>query len=123
MKISVYAIPGIKNLITVEFIQYQVSRAFNVTVERMKEHTRKREVVEPRQTAMYFLKIHTTLPHYIIGEIMGGYDHATVTHALKTVNTIKDSDKVFRDKFENIERILTNEQLTEKWMPLITSND
>jgi chromosomal replication initiator protein len=41
-----------------------------------------------------------------IGAQIGGKDHATVLHACKTVNNLKDTDKHFRNQINDIEKKL-----------------
>ena len=65
--------------------------------------TRKREVVTSRQTAMYVLKNFTKLSLANIGKCIADKDHATVLHACKTINNLKDSDKNFKLIIENID--------------------
>ena len=107
-KLSAYAIPGIQVKITVDFIKYQVCRVFGITKEELATRTNKRKIVEPRQTVMYFLDRYTALKLYVIGEILGGYGHSNVIHACKNVMLLRDTDKDFREKFEIIDRILSN---------------
>jgi chromosomal replication initiator protein len=83
-----------------------VSIEAGISVETMKLKTRKREIVEARQIAMWMLNHYTKLSL----ESIGGYfeseghkfDHATVLHAIKTVNNLRQTDKELRDKFEKI---------------------
>lgn len=84
-----------------------VSREIGISVESMKQKTRKREVVEARQIAMWMLKRHTKLSLDAIGEYFENdkehvFDHATVLHAIRTVNNLRESNKDFLDKFETV---------------------
>ncbi len=58
----------------------------NLKFETMKSKTRKREIVQCRQLAMYFSKQMTKNSLAMIGKHCGNKDHATVLHACKTVN-------------------------------------
>jgi hypothetical protein len=51
---------------------------------------------------MYFSKRYTKSSLSTIGTYIGGKDHATVLHACKTVNNLKDTDKHFREQVERI---------------------
>lgn len=83
-----------------------VSIETRISVETMKIKNRKREIVEARQIAMWMLNQFTKLSL----ESIGGYfeneshvfDHATVLHAIRTVNNLRETDKYFREKFEKI---------------------
>jgi chromosomal replication initiator protein len=70
----------------------------------MKSKTRKREVVQARQIAMYFSKSLTKSSLANIGMHCGGKDHATVLHACRTVNNLMDTDKKFRSYIEELEK-------------------
>lgn len=90
--------------ISIDFIQKVVSDYFDMPVELLKSKTRKREIVQARQLAMYFAKNYTKSSLATIGQYCGGKDHATVLHACKTVNNLIDTDKVFRNHVEEIEK-------------------
>ena len=65
---------------------------------------RTREVAQARQIAMYLCKQHTQAPLTAIGAAIGGKNHATVLHACKTVANLIETDKVFQQLIEEIER-------------------
>ena len=64
------------------------------------------EIVQARQIAMYFSKSLTKYSLASIGAQIGSKDNATVLHACKTVNNLKDTDKNFRQFVEDIEKKL-----------------
>ncbi|NJM14003.1 MAG: hypothetical protein HC896_00220 [Bacteroidales bacterium] len=104
MQISYIAMPGIyRQANSPEMIQKHVAAYFNMEVEQMHKNSRKREVVQARQIAMYFSKNKTKCSYAKIGEIIGGKDHATVLHACKTVNNLIETDRQFRQQIEEIE--------------------
>ena len=82
--------------VSIEYIQKVVCDYFDLPIELMKSKTRKREVVQARQIAMYFSKKMTKSSLANIGMHCGGKDHATVLHACRTVNNLADTDKTFR---------------------------
>lgn len=88
--------------LSIEYIQKVVSEYFNVPIELILSKTRKREIVQARQVAMYFSKNLTKSSLTTIGAKIGGKDHATVLHACKTVNNLIDTDKRFRVQIEEI---------------------
>ncbi|HPR32685.1 MAG TPA: chromosomal replication initiator protein DnaA [Prolixibacteraceae bacterium] len=95
-----------KHEITIDFIQKTVCDYFNMPVDSLNSRTRKREVVQARQIAMYFSKSLTKSSLASIGSQIGNKDHATVLHACKTVNNLIDTDKQFRLDVEEIEKRL-----------------
>jgi len=68
--------------------------------------TRKREIVQARQIAMFFSKNLTKSSLSTIGSLIGGKDHATVLHACKTINNLIETDKRFKSQVDSIERKL-----------------
>ena len=92
--------------ISIDYIQKVVCNYFNMKVEVIKSKTRKREIVQARQIAMYFAKSFTKSSLVEIGKVMGGKDHATVLHACKMVNNLIDTDKRFKLYINEIEKKL-----------------
>lgn len=92
--------------ISIDFIQKIVCDYFNLQAEMLKSKTRKREIVQARQIAMFFAKNLTKSSLAAIGSVVGGKDHATVLHACKTVNNLIDTDKRFKLYIDEIEKKL-----------------
>lgn len=90
--------------ISIEYIQKLVCDFYNIPVEAVKSKTRKREIVQARQIAMYFTKDLTKASLKNIGMYFGGRDHSTVIHACQTVNDLMETDKKFRHDVEEIEK-------------------
>jgi chromosomal replication initiator protein len=93
--------------LSIEYISKVVCDYFNMPVDSLQTKTRKREIVQARQITMYFSKNLTKYSLASIGSQIGNKDHATVLHACKTVNNLKDTDKNFRQYVEDIEKKLT----------------
>ena len=53
---------------------------------------------------MYFAKMLTKNSLASIGSDIGGKDHATVLHAVRTVKNLIETDKHFRSYVEEIEK-------------------
>jgi chromosomal replication initiator protein len=90
--------------ISIDYIQKVVCDYFSLPVEQMNSKTRKREIVQARQLAMYFSKKHTKASLATIGLHCGNKDHATVLHACRTVNNLIETDKQFRIYVEELEK-------------------
>ena len=99
-------IKNIKREISIDYIQKVVCSYFNVPVEMLQSNTRKREIVQARQIAMFFSKSLTKSSLATIGSHIGDKDHATVLHACKTVNNLIETDKRFRLQLDEIEKRL-----------------
>ena len=95
-----------KKDITIDFIEKTVCDYFNMPINLINSKTRKREIVQARQIAMYFAKSLTKKSLATIGAKIGGKDHATVLHACKTVNNLIDTDKRFQVYIKEIEKKL-----------------
>src|SRR6056297_734687 len=95
-----------KKEISVDYIQKVVCDYFNISPDQLHSKTRKREIVQARQIAMFFSKSLTKSSLASIGSQIGGKDHATVLHACKTVNNLIDTDKRFKQTIKNIEKKL-----------------
>jgi chromosomal replication initiator protein len=93
--------------VSIDYIQKVVCDYFDLPIELLKSKTRKREVVQARQIAMYFAKSMTKSSLATIGMHCGGKDHATVLHACRTVNNLMDTDKRFRAYIEELEKKLS----------------
>jgi chromosomal replication initiator protein len=93
--------------VSIEYIQKVVCDYFDLPIELMKSKTRKREVVQARQIAMYFSKKMTKSSLANIGMHCGGKDHATVLHACRTVNNLAETDKHFRTYLVDLEKKLS----------------
>jgi chromosomal replication initiator protein len=99
-------IKNTKREISIDYIQKVVCNYFNIAVDQLQSKTRKREIVQARQVAMYFSKTLTKASLANIGSQIGGKDHATVLHACKTVNNLLETDKRFRLQVDEIEKKL-----------------
>ncbi|KKP82505.1 MAG: Chromosomal replication initiator protein DnaA [Candidatus Moranbacteria bacterium GW2011_GWF1_35_5] len=75
-----------------------IAEFYNVEEKHLYEKTRKREVVKPRQIAMYILRENYNSSYPQIGEKLGGRDHTTVMHACEKIKEdIKKSDNLMRE--------------------------
>jgi chromosomal replication initiator protein len=72
--------------VSVERIQDLVAEAFGFPTDLLRAKTRKKEIAEARQVAMYLCTEYTRLTLKAIGLYFGGRDHATVIHARETIN-------------------------------------
>lgn len=93
--------------ITVDAISEMVCKHFKVKTELLQTASRKREIVQARQVAMYLSKQYTELSLAQIGAVIGKKNHATVLHACRTVKDQLEVDKSFRDQIEEIQKSIT----------------
>lgn len=93
-------------VITCENIIQIVQNIFGIDNKTFNSKTRKREVVFARQAAMHLCKKHTSQSVSRIGMYVGGRDHATVLHALKSVDDLLATDTSFKEKYLEAEALL-----------------
>lgn len=89
--------------ITIDSIISKVCAHYNLDESAIHTKTRKREIVQVRQIAMYLAKKHTDHSSSKIGQLIGNRDHATVLHACKMVKDLIDVDKAFKAEMDEIE--------------------
>ncbi|MDE2221679.1 MAG: chromosomal replication initiator protein DnaA [Candidatus Omnitrophica bacterium] len=80
--------------ISVDMVQKEVAVYYNVPLVDLKNKKRNKNVVVPRQVAMYLTRKLTTHSLPEIGAAFGGKDHTTVLHAYKKIekDLINNSD-------------------------------
>ncbi|NNF56856.1 MAG: chromosomal replication initiator protein DnaA [Rhodothermaceae bacterium] len=92
--------------LTVEEIQRVVCDYLKIPEDLVRARTRKREVVQARQIAMWFSKKLTSHSLKTIGLHFGGRDHSTVIHGVGAVDDQIDTDPAFREIIEGIKKKL-----------------
>lgn len=95
-----------KNEITIGKVQKTVCDYFNISREALVSKSRKRQIVQARQIAMYMSRSLLGCSLSTIGSELGGKDHATVLHACSTVSDLMATDKSFKQYVSDIERLL-----------------
>lgn len=89
------AIVSNKQSLTPDSILDAVCKYFNIEKEEILGKKKNKEIVEPRQMAMYLMCDLLDLPLTSIGQIFGGRDHTTVLHAReKITNLIKTNNRI-----------------------------
>lgn len=90
-----------------KYIKQIVARFFNLTEFDLNIVTRKTEIKEARQIAMYFYNKYTKLSLKMIADEFSTPDHvfvhATVISANKRIKDLIDSDSLFKAQIEVIE--------------------
>ena len=92
--------------ITIDKVQKVVCDYFNITRDTLLSKTRKRQIVQARQIAMYMSRSLINCSLSTIGAEIGGKDHATVLHACTTVSDLMSTDKAFKQYVTDIEKML-----------------
>jgi chromosomal replication initiator protein len=86
-------IGAVNRQITVEYIQKTVAEYFKIKVADLFSKKRSRQIVRPRQIAMWLAKNLTSQSYPSIGEAFGGRDHTTVLHAVRTIDELREKNE------------------------------
>jgi chromosomal replication initiator protein len=79
--------------ITIEAIQRAVAEQFGMRVSDLKQKNNSRNVVVPRQIAMYLAKQMTEASLPEIGRQFGNKHHTTVMHSISKIDELRRADK------------------------------
>jgi chromosomal replication initiator protein len=93
-------------LITVDFIQRCVVEEFGISLQDLKTKRRNKQIVFPRQIAMYLSRELTELSLPEIGELFGGKDHTTVLHSYKKVKEDICNNPDLKDRVEKVIQVI-----------------
>ena len=75
-----------------------VCRYYNIDAERLRGKQRDREIVWPRQVAMYLMREETDASLFQIGMELGGRDHTTIMHGWEKVHSeVVNNDRIRRE--------------------------
>jgi chromosomal replication initiator protein len=88
--------------ITIESITKNVCDFLGVAENKIRDKTRKKEIVLARQLAMYLSKELTKSSLKTIGLHFGGRDHSTVIHACNSIEKAKASDESLANIIETL---------------------
>jgi len=94
--------------VSIDLIVDTVCEYFNITRDILLSKSRKRQIVQARQIAMF--ECRNLIPNCslsTIGAELGGKDHATVLHACTTVQDLMATDKAFRQYVSDIEGMIS----------------
>jgi len=92
----------VRTHVTIEEIQRTVCEYLNIPEDLIRAKTRKQEIVNARQIAMYLCKELTNCSLKTIGLHFGGRDHSTVIHAYQTVEDLSKTDPKYRSVVQQL---------------------
>jgi len=78
--------------VTIDGIQKAVAERFDIKQSQLKEKSNTRQIVHPRQVAMYLVKELTNASLPEIGRAFGGKHHTTVMHSIKRIEQERQTD-------------------------------
>lgn len=91
-----------KSAITPELVIREIGKYFHVSLEDLLGHKRTKELVTPRQIAMYLLRHECDMSYPDIGRKMGGKDHSTIMHGCHKIDRISNTDPELKKDISNL---------------------
>ena len=85
-----------------------VADFYNISSNDLLKRSRKKEVVKPRQVAMFLLREETKLSFPEIGQKLGGRDHSTVIHACEKIRSESVIDEPLKQELVLIKERVYN---------------
>jgi len=71
---------------------------YAVKAPDIKGKRRTKDLVIPRQVAMFLIKEMTDTPYMTIGDFLGGRDHTTIMHGVRTIEEhVSKAGKIHQD--------------------------
>jgi chromosomal replication initiator protein len=98
-----------RKLITPPRILESVAQYYGVDPEVLRGSQRSREIVVPRQVAMYIMREETESSLSEIGQELGGRDHTTVMHGCSKIEHDIDANSQLRQEVLTIRQLLYSE--------------
>ncbi|MBU1997891.1 MAG: chromosomal replication initiator protein DnaA [Candidatus Omnitrophota bacterium] len=95
-----------KKLLTVDFIQRCVVEEYGVAMHDLKMKRRNKNIVLPRQIAMYLSRELTDLSLPEIGGLFGGKDHTTVLHSYNKIKEAVKHNPGLKDRINKITQVI-----------------
>ena len=92
--------------LSIENIKKMVAAHQGITLEAMVGTSRKREIVQARQIAMFLAKKFTQYSLKTIGSHFGNRDHSTVIHSCSTVDNLMVTERKFKTIVDDLQKKL-----------------
>ena len=95
---------------TIDTICREICKYYSLSKSEFLSHRRSREVVRPRQVAMYLANQLTRMSYPKIGQRIGNRDHTTVMHAVKLIPRLMLTDWELAYDVAALFELITGEQ-------------
>ena len=96
--------PDEKKEITPDLIIDVVCDHFSITKEQIISKNRSNDIAKPRQIIMYLCKNMTGYSLDAIGSLLGGRDHATILHGVRTMTGEYENNENIRNTIDTIRK-------------------
>jgi len=97
-----------KKMTNLKNILKQVAEFYDVAIDDLTNRSRKKEIVHPRQIAMYLIREELKASYPYIGEKLGGRDHTTVIYAYEKINQEVNQNESFQQEINLIKERIYN---------------
>lgn len=95
-----------KKTVSIKEVVKTIADFYRIEEENIYEKTRRREIIKPRQVAMYILREDFNISYPSIGQKLGGRDHTTVIHSCEKVKKDIKSDPTLLQEIEQLRSML-----------------
>ena len=89
-----------------DFIQRCIAEEFGVSLQDLKSKRRNKNIVLPRQVAMYLSRELTDLSLPEIGGYFGGKDHTTVLHSYNKIKEEVNNNELLKNQVAGVIQII-----------------
>ena len=90
--------------VTPDLIITTVAEHFGITNLEIASQKKNKEIVFPRQLAMYLCRTMTDVPLKTIGEYLGGRDHTTIMHGIDKISTELRTNEQLKSTIETLKK-------------------
>ena len=101
--------PGAQREVTPELIIQIVAEHFGLTPQDIASQKRTKEIVYPRQIAMYLCRDMLATPLQTIGSFLGGRDHTTIIHGADKISSDLKKDETLRNTIEILKKKINSQ--------------
>lgn len=89
-------------IISIEQIQKSVASFYSISLTDLRAKSRNKNIVRPRQIAMYLSRKLTNMSFPEIGSAFGGKDHTTVLHSCRKIEKEAELDNMIKNSLEQL---------------------
>ncbi len=95
-----------KKSVSIEEIIKTIAHYYHIEESALYDTSRRREIVQARQVAMYFLRSDYNISYPLIGRKLGGKDHTTVMHSYEKIREELTHNTILSQDIDHIRSIL-----------------
>ncbi|TSC84531.1 MAG: chromosomal replication initiator protein [Parcubacteria group bacterium Gr01-1014_17] len=95
-----------KKMISIKDVLRVISNFYQIEESSIYEKTRRKEVVRPRQIAMFLLREDCSISYPLIGQKLGGRDHTTVIHSYEKIKNELKHNSTLEQEIKQLRAML-----------------